>query len=231
VLISVIIPTRNRPDFVLEAVASVLRQSHGNFELIIVNDGTTAVTPSPDSRVRVLDSNQRGAVPARNLGIAEAQGDAIAWLDDDDVWTDTDFLKSATACLNGTADFVFGDGNMVYPDGKSSRSFARDADAVTLAKDNTILISAVCYRKSLHQKLGLFDETLPYYWDWDWYLRVARAGYNLQRIATPTVNIRIHENNMSGLANTTARTENLNDFAQKHRLGKLALKSHVDFAQ
>jgi glycosyltransferase involved in cell wall biosynthesis len=227
-LISCIIPTRNRPEFIVEAAQSVLAQSHSELELIIVNDGKTAVPAFDDVRVRIIDSGQRGAVPARNLGLASARGDAIAWLDDDDVWTNSHFLQYCVVSLKADSDFVFGDGALVFPDGRR-KSFAQDADAATLEYDNTILISAVCYRRTLHDELGMFDETLPYYWDWDWYLRVARANQMITRLMTPVVDIRIHAQNMSGQPNTDARTTNLRLLCDKHGLLEIPLKSHVDF--
>jgi glycosyltransferase involved in cell wall biosynthesis len=226
--ISCIIPTRNRPEFVVEAARSVLAQSHSELELIIVNDGSTPVPALDDVRVRIIDAAQRGAVPARNLGIASASGVAIAWLDDDDVWTDPEFLTKSAACLSGETDFVFADGALVFPDGQR-KPFAQDANETSLQRDNTILISAVCYRAALHTLLGRFDETLPYYWDWDWYLRVARAGKILTRLKTPSVDIRIHAQNMSGHSNTEARATNLKRLCDKHDLPEIPLKSHVDF--
>jgi glycosyltransferase involved in cell wall biosynthesis len=227
-LISCIIPTRNRPEFIIEAGRSVLAQSHSELELIIVNDGATPVSAFDDVRVRIIDSGQRGAVPARNLGVASAQGEAIAWLDDDDVWTDADFLSTCTDRLQVGNDFVFGDGALVFPNG-SRKSFAKHADAETLTRDNTILISAACYWTSLHKELAQFDEALPYYWDWDWYLRVARAGKILSRLASPVVDIRIHAQNMSGQTNTQARATNLRLLCDKHGLPDIPLKSHIDF--
>jgi glycosyltransferase involved in cell wall biosynthesis len=227
-LISCIIPTRNRPEFVAEAARSVLAQSHSELELIIVNDGEAAVPRFDDVRVRMIDSEQRGAVPARNLGVQVARGEAIAWLDDDDVWTDENFLARSLESLKAGSDFIFGDGALVFPDG-SRKPFALNADAVTLTRDNTILISAVCYRRDLHITLGEFDQTLPYYWDWDWYLRVARAGKVLKRLAMPVVDIRIHAQNMSGQSNLDARDKNLRQLCDKHGLPEIRLKSHVDF--
>jgi glycosyltransferase involved in cell wall biosynthesis len=227
-LISCIIPTRNRPEFVVEAARSVLSQSHPELELIIVNDGSTPVQAFDDVRVRIIDSGQRGAVPARNLGVASARGVAIAWLDDDDVWTDPEFLTICADCLSRDSDFVFADGALVFPGGQR-KAFAQDADAQSLQRDNTILISAACYRTALHTELGHFDETLPYYWDWDWYLRVARAGRILTRLKTPSVDIRIHAQNMSGQSNTEARATNLKRLCDKHQLPEIPLKSHVDF--
>ena len=72
VRITCIIPTRNRPDLLSQSAASVLAQSHRDLELIIVNDGTTARTAITDPRVRILNSGEAGAVPARNMGAAAA---------------------------------------------------------------------------------------------------------------------------------------------------------------
>ena len=227
-LITCIIPTRNRPDFILESAASVLAQSHSELELIIVNDGSGPVPLIDDARVRILNSGQAGAVPARNLGAQAARGEAIAWLDDDDRWSDPDFLRDSVALFHADSDFIFGDGHLVFPDG-ARKPFAKDADAESLMRDNTILISSVVYRRSLHHTLGAFDEALPYYWDWDWYIRVARAGHPITRLARPVVDIRIHANNMSGEANAAARKANLDLMCRKHNLPEIPLKSHVDF--
>lgn len=226
---TVIIPTRNRPEFLPLAVESVLSQSVGELELIIVNDGDDDVADFGDRRVRVLKSSRPGGVRARNQGVAAAMGTFIAFLDDDDRWCDRHFLAAALDAFNAGADFVFADGRMVYPDGRPPQVFAQDADADSLSRDNTILISAVTYRHSLHETLGMFDESIPYYWDWDWYLRVARGGSRLQHIPRVAVDIRIHENNMSGTANADARQADLTALARKHTLGDLTLKSHVDF--
>ncbi len=227
-LISCIIPTRDRPDYVLESSASVLRQSHRDIELIIINDGATPVPSFADPRVRIITSGEAGAVSARNMGVMAARGQAIAWLDDDDQWTDDFFLSDCMAALASSADFVFGDGDLAFPNG-SRKAFAYAADAQSLERDNTILISSVCYRARLHADLGMFDEALPYYWDWDWYLRVARDGHLLKRIAKPVVDIRVHSQNMSGSINAEARQANLDAFSAKHGLGEIFLKSHVDF--
>jgi hypothetical protein len=136
--------------------------------------------------------------------------------------------RPAVLQLSGEADFVFADGALVFPDGQR-KPFAQDANETSLQRDNTILISAVCYRAALHTQLGRFDETLPYYWDWDWYLRVARTGKILTRLKTPSVDIRIHAQNMSGHSNTEARATNLKRLCDKHGLPEIPLKSHVDF--
>ena len=227
---TVVIPTRNRTAFLRQAIESVLSQSHAATEIIVVDDGTGAAAALKDASplIRVLDNRERGPVPARNLGVAQAQGDVIAFLDDDDWWTDRDYLSLASHAFGNGAALCFGDGIMAFEDGREQASFAFDADAKSLERDNTILISAVTYRRSLHDSLGPFDESLPFYWDWDWYLRVARAGWPLVHLARPVVAIRVHARNMSGDTLERQRRENLDRFSAKHGLPPLILKNHLN---
>jgi glycosyltransferase involved in cell wall biosynthesis len=227
-LFSVIIPTRNRIDFLKEAVASVLTQNYSRLEVLVVNDGDQAIEQFADKRVRIIDNHQKGAVAARNLGVAQAVGSYISFLDDDDYWVDLTHLAQANAALTDMADFHFANGVMVFPDG-NKKLFSRKADRNTLAKDNTILISTVCYRKALHDQLGMFDNDLPYYWDWDWYLRVANAGFKLSRSNRVATAIRVHSQNMSGEDNKNVRQGNLDRLIAKHGLVGIVLKNHLDF--
>jgi glycosyltransferase involved in cell wall biosynthesis len=227
-LFTVIIPTKNREAYLQCAVASVLGQLGVDFELIIVNDGNLLQTQFTDRRIRVIDNSQRGAVTARNFGVEQARGRYIAFLDDDDHWTDENHLQLAQDQLQINADFYFSNGRMLFPNGHE-RAFEADADCSSLKKDNTILISTVCYKINLHSALGNFDEALPYYWDWDWYLRVARANHKLFHQTKHCVNIVVHAQNMSGQDNLEARRANLDLLSTKHDLGKIDLKNHTDF--
>ncbi len=224
---SVLIPTRNREEYLEKAAASVLSQRDVLLELLIVNDGQPLQQIFSDPRVQVLDNDQRGAVQARNLGVTAAKGEFIAFLDDDDFWIDDHHLSKALRAFEQSADFYFANGEMHFSDG-TVKAFLRDATALTLQHDNTILISAVCYRNSLHTVLGGFDDSLPYYWDWDWYLRVAAAGLKLQHESQPAVAIRVHAGNMSK-QNDAARRANLDALIIKHKLGPIVLKNHTDF--
>jgi glycosyltransferase involved in cell wall biosynthesis len=228
---TVVIPTRNRPEYLSQAVESVFAQNAVSFEVLIIDDGVQAPIPFADSNIRVLNNSQRGPVPARNLGVSQAQGDYIAFLDDDDWWTQPDFLSRSFETLRSGHDFTFADGTLVFMDGAPDLAFAFDANAATLKKDNSILISTVCYARALHISLGMFDEALPYYWDWDWYLRVARSGVSLKRIPESMVSIRVHAGNMSSAVQETARKNNLNALTVKHGLAPLVLKNHLSLAR
>jgi glycosyltransferase involved in cell wall biosynthesis len=230
---SVVIPTRNRPQFLRQSVASVLQQTHLPSEIIIVDDGAGAgeAVAIMSPRISILDNQQRGPVPARNLGVSTATSDFIAFLDDDDWWTDHTYLAQAAALFEAGADFCFADGKMVFENGHDDLPYAFGADAGTLERDNTILISAVTYRRRLHASLGLFDAALPFYWDWDWYLRVARAGCELAHLEKPVVAIRVHDQNMSGDLLEFQRRDNLDALARKHGLPPIPLKNHLDIAR
>lgn len=230
--ISVVIPTRGRHHFLKQALASILEQTHAPCEIIVVDDGEGAADAVGHMHpsIRVLDNRQRGPVPARNMGVAAAKGDCICFLDDDDWFTDAAYLGKAALAFDRGGDFCYADGMLVFEDGRPSLPFAFHADAETLAHDNTILISGVVYRRGLHAELGGFDETLPYYWDWDWYLRIARAGHALTHIRQPAVAIRVHARNMSGESLEGPRRANLDRFSTKHGLAPIPLKNHLDIA-
>ena len=230
--ISVVIPTRGRHHFLKQAIASVLAQTHAPKEIIVVDDGVGAAEAVGHMHpsVTVLDNRERGPVPARNMGVAHATGEVICFLDDDDWFTDDTYFEKAALAFDRGGDFCYADGIMAFEDGRESLPFAFHADADTLTRDNTILISGVLYRRSLHQELGRFDEALPFYWDWDWYLRVARAGHELIHIQMPVVAIRVHARNMSGESLEAQRRANLDAFSTKHALAPIPLKNHLDIA-
>ncbi|MCA3562308.1 MAG: glycosyltransferase family 2 protein [Aestuariivirga sp.] len=230
--ISVVIPTRGRHHFLRQALESVMAQGHAPHEIIVVDDGVGAAeaVAGMHPAIRVLDNGQRGPVPARNLGIAHATGDCICFLDDDDWFIDNGYFARVAEAFARGAGFCFCDGILRFEDGRPDLPFAFDADMETLTRDNTILISGVVYRRSLHLALGTFDESLPYYWDWDWYLRVARAGHPLTHIRMAAVAIRVHAQNMSGESLEAQRRANLDRFSTKHALPPVPLKNHLDIA-
>jgi len=230
--ISVVIPTRGRHHFLRQALDSVLAQGHAPHEIIVVDDGEGAAeaVAGMHPAISVLDNGQRGPVPARNRGVAHATGDCICFLDDDDWFTDNDYFAKAAEAFDRGADFCFANGILHFEDGRPELPFDFHADEESLTRDNTILISGVVYRRALHEQLGAFDESLPFYWDWDWYLRVARAGHSLTHIRRPVVAIRVHAQNMSGESLEAQRRANLDRFSTKHALPPIPLKNHLDIA-
>jgi GT2 family glycosyltransferase len=105
-LITVIMPCYNAAPFVAEAVSCVLEQSYGNVELIVVDDGSTdgsreileELAQTHKQRMRIFSQDRQGPFPARNLGLKNANGEFVAFLDADDYWT-TDCLEKLHAAL------------------------------------------------------------------------------------------------------------------------------------
>ena len=110
ILVSVVMGVYNKADYVGSSLRSVLAQTYGHFELIVVDDASTddtaaVMTAITDPRVRYVRKEHGGAAAARNRGIAEAKGEFIAFQDSDDVWH-SDKLEKQLALLYIVAFFV-----------------------------------------------------------------------------------------------------------------------------
>jgi len=185
--VTVIVPTYNRANLLPHAVDSVLAQSFTDFELLVVDDGSTdntreVVDRYEDSRVRYVRRERGGISAAVNTGIWAASGELIARLDSDDVWL-PELLEVQAAALDGapSAGFVYAKGTPINLAGEPIEGqivgrkpkFGDDAFASLLLADCTCNITIVARLQAL-KEAGLFDETLRMHEDWDMWLRVAR---------------------------------------------------------
>ena len=181
--VSVIIPTYNRAALVQEAVASVLAQTCRDFELLVVDDGSTdgtleALAPW-DGEVKVLSLPvRRGVSGARNAGIAAAQGEWLAFLDADDLWLPEKLARQMAfmeahpqLLLSQTEEIWVRRGLRVNP----PRSHAKAGGDIFLRSLERCLVSpsAVVLHRRLLDEHGGFDESLPAAEDYDLWLRLA----------------------------------------------------------
>jgi len=192
-LVSVIIPTFNRAWVLKEAIDSVLAQDFRDFELIVVDDGST------DNTGQILDAyhqdlmviRQPNKGVARNRGIVEAAGRLIAFLDSDDLWlprklsSQIDFFNSnPAAVINQTEEIWIRNGVRVNPrtrHHKLSGMIFEPSLALCLVSP-----SAVMMKRSLFDEVGLFDEDLPACEDYDLWLRISWR-YPVHLIETPLI--------------------------------------------
>ncbi len=193
--VTVIIPTYNRAGCLREAVDSVLAQDFRDFELIVVDDGSTDDTPrllqEYGDAIRVFRQENRGVSAARNAGIAISRGALIAFLDSDDLWLQgklarqVEFFKAhADALICQTEEIWVRNGRRVNP-GKRHRKrggmiFEPSLDLCLVSP------SAVMVRKELFQCVGFFDEGLPACEDYDLWLRVS-SRYAVHLIDIPLI--------------------------------------------
>ncbi len=194
-LVSVIIPTYNRGWTLKEAIDSVLSQGFENFELIVVDDGST------DNTLDILDGYARdiivlrqdncGVSSARNAGIVSASGQFIAFLDSDDLWLpgklaiQVDFFKSnPDAMICQTEELWIRNGKRVNPK-KRHKKFSGMIFKHSLPLC-IVSPSAVMLKKTLFTKTGMFDENLPACEDYDLWLRIS-CKYPIYLIDTPLI--------------------------------------------
>ncbi|MEW6376342.1 MAG: glycosyltransferase [Thermodesulfobacteriota bacterium] len=182
--VSVIIPAYNRLPMLKEALDSVLAQDFEDFELIIVDDGSTDGTGEEmkkyGGRVRLFQhSENRGVSAARNRGILHARGKYTAFLDSDDLWVKGK-LKIQVAFLDDNPQYP-----LCYTDEVWIRKGKRVNPMLKHTKYSgwifekclplcTISPSSAMMRKTLFSRVGLFDEALPVCEDYDFWLRVSR---------------------------------------------------------
>ncbi|MDL1963371.1 MAG: glycosyltransferase [Deltaproteobacteria bacterium] len=194
-LVSVIIPTYNRGWILKETIDSVLTQDFTNFELIVVNDGSTDNTQdilnSYKEDIIVLQQNNKGVSAARNMGIASASGRLIAFLDSDDLWLpkklsiQVDFFNAnLDALICQTEEIWVRNGIRVNP-GKRHKKLSGSIFEPSLYLC-LVSPSAVMIKRSLFENAGMFDETLPACEDYDLWLRVS-CRYPVYLIDIPLI--------------------------------------------
>jgi glycosyltransferase involved in cell wall biosynthesis len=204
--VSIIIPCYNYARFLPDAVRSVLAQTFTDWELIVVDDGSTDTTLTTarqlmaqhsDRRIRVFQQPNAGPAAARNSGAERASGEYLLFLDADDTLAPT-LLERATAILRQLPLVGF-----VY---SGMRLFGQDQhewpsvpfDLRLLALDNYVPPHALV-RRTAWQQVGGFDaaRSLWAFEDWDFWLRVVTAGWQGWHIAEPLVGYRRHGRSLS----------------------------------
>lgn len=189
--VSVIIPTYNRASTIKRAIDSVLGQTYQDFELIVVDDGSTDDTQQivdsyKDSRVRYLKTEERrGANHARNVGIQNAKGEYIAFQDSDDLWFKDKLEKQMDVFrMQDDVDIVFSRFMRRYLDGSTelipNKNFTQEMlgkdIAHILSRENVIGTPTMIVRKQCFVQYGLFDIEAPRFQDWEINLRFAQGA-------------------------------------------------------
>jgi glycosyltransferase involved in cell wall biosynthesis len=205
--VSIVIPAYNAMAYLPATVATVLQQTFSDFEVLIINDGSTDQITSwaaglTDRRLRLITQVNQGLSAARNAGITQAQGDYIAFLDADDLWVPSKLAKQV-ACFerDPAIGLVYTAVLFVDCQGQSTgRVMASDLTGNVwseLVKRNAIdCPSSVMVRRECFDRVGLFDRTLRSIEDWDMWLRIA-AEYPLAVIPEPLTHYRQVPNSMS----------------------------------
>lgn len=211
--ISIILPTYNRAHLLKRAINSVLNQTFKNWELLIIDDGSTDNTKniindfSNDNRIKYFyKENSGGPAGPRNMGINEATGEYIAFLDSDDEWL-SEKLEKQLSLFNNTnfnIGFVGCNVNIIE---KLNDNTLKSSDykikyngniLQNILESNFILsCSNVLTKKNILIQNGGFDTQLKYLDDWDMWIKISMSGYDFDFIKYPLFNYYIHETNIT----------------------------------
>ena len=193
--VSVIITTYNRAAMVTEAVKSVLAQEMTDFELIVIDDGSTDETEERlsiyGSRLKYYQQENAGVSSARNRGLESARAPLVAFLDSDDLWLPAKLqvqhkymMEHPEVHICQTEEIWWRNGRQVNPKRHhrkpSGDIFRRSLDLCLVSP------SAVMMQRQLFEKVGYFDEELPAAEDYDLWLRIS-VEYPVPLLPDPVV--------------------------------------------
>lgn len=209
-MFSVIIPLYNKQLSITNTVESVLSQTYQNFEIIVVNDGSTdnsrkVVEKISDPRIRLIDQVNQGVSAARNRGIKEAKNEWIALLDGDDIWR-TDHLEEIVKMMDElppsskrkvyVTSFDYSNKPSLRPNANNFKSYEVN-NYFKAARCKTIICSSiVVIHKACFNSIGMFKENLNRGEDLDLWARLAKE-YKIVKSPKVTATYRIEAENRS----------------------------------
>ncbi|MFC2061357.1 glycosyltransferase family 2 protein [Elusimicrobiota bacterium] len=180
---SVIIPSYNRKLFLGKAVETVLSQSYAEFEIIIIDDGSTDGTKEllekyEDERIRYIYQDNRGVSSARNRGLKEAQGEYIAFLDSDDWWHRDKLTETDLAVEDNPEYLIFHTQEKWYRNGKvlnQKKIHEKPSGYIfeNCLKLCSVSISTAAVKREIFEDIGSFAEDLPVCEDYDLWIRIS----------------------------------------------------------
>lgn len=209
-MFSVVIPLYNKELSITNTVQSVLDQTCQDFEIVIINDGSTdnsikAVEAINDSRIRLIHQENQGVSAARNRGIKEAKYDWIAFLDGDDLW-EPNHLEEITKMMNMypeekvfVTSFVYSDNRPMFKHPRATPIFKIENYFKEALKESLMWTSIVVANKECFGKVGGFNIELTNGEDLDLWARIARK-YIIVKSTLITAIYRVESENRTGIA-------------------------------
>ena len=204
-LVSVIIPTYNRANYLVQSLESVLAQTYRNLEVIVVNDGSTDETKATLepylNRIAYIEKENGGKSSAVNLGLKHIRGEYVWVFDDDDIAL-SELVESQMAIFDSRPEVGFIYSGYAFFEGKDPSDVTETVEAVLppegemlglLLNGNFISSVSVIVRRECYDRVGCYDERLVRAQDYDMWIRLARAGFKAGVIRQPLVRVRKHE--------------------------------------
>ena len=242
--VTAIVATRDRPRLLAAALAGIAAQRTAPLEVRIGDAGDSAtafevVEAAGLLEVTVVPVPGAIAAVARNRAAAGARGEALAFLDDDDVWLPDHLEGLAPALADEAPGMAYRDAAVVRerlePDGGrielARRVIARDWDRELMGRWGYVPPSALGLRRDLFERLGGFDERMRYSEDWDLVLRAAAAAGPPRRVPGVTVEVRMREAGNASADRGPDRQACLDLLSRRHGLAPIPIATFWEVAE
>jgi glycosyltransferase involved in cell wall biosynthesis len=203
-LVTTIIPVYNGEKFLSQAIESVRGQNYAPLEIIVVDDGSTDGTADRIKNlgddIHYIYQENRGPAAARNTGLKLARGEFIAFLDVDDLWPEGKLGSQVERLLQDPSlEIVTGRIQYIFLDGTDD-SLVRNLDGNNTV--SSVNLGSALFRRSVFEKVGVFNETLQRGEDGDWFLRALEQDVSILILDEVTLYYRQHGKNITrGLGN------------------------------
>jgi len=208
--VSIIIPCYNAEKYIAETIASVMNQTYSNWELIIVNDGSTDGSKqfikqfeNKEQRIRIINKLNSGVSDTRNKGLELANGEFVTFLDADDVWHITNLEKKVNFLAPTDYDVVYSYCQMIDEHSNqinkilTGENDLKIEDFLSLKANYNTAPSGVVFKKHVLDKIKGYDTNLSNNADQDILIQTLAQGFKIDVIHEILWDYRIHEENMS----------------------------------
>lgn len=205
--ISIVIPVFNGEKTIEETIQSITNQTFDDFEIIVINDGSTdstldIISSLNEPRLNIFSYTNAGLSAARNRGIAKAKGEYISFIDADDMWTDNKLEEQLKALQKNSqasvayswTNWIDENGNFLRPGGHINAN--GDVFLQLLKRDFIESGSNVIVKTKALATVGNFDDSINAVADWDMWLRLAES-YQFVCVPIPQILYRVSVNSMS----------------------------------
>ena len=206
-LVSIIMAAYNAEKTIAKSIESVLQQTYGNFELLVINDcskdatkGIVEFYQNKDSRVKLIDNKiNRGVSYTRHVGLLQARGEYIAILDSDDSWQKDKLQKQISLILSKNAKLVFTGVSFIDENNFKKTWIMHVPESInykTLLYQNMITNSSALVEKTLYEQYESMGDQM--HEDYACWLRILRSGVIAYGINEPLIEYRVSSQSKSG---------------------------------
>lgn len=219
-LVSVILPLFNGRQYLSQALCSVLAQTYRRIEIIVIDDGSTdngTEVLSAFPSVVLLQQENRGAASARNLGLAHARGEFLAFIDQDDVWLERKVERQMSYLRENTDKYLVLCHQRIVLEEIGTQSVSSNATNRKIVECNvaqnsletvgkqSFSPSAMLMRRSIFDLVPAFDESFPRYSEAAFFFQLRELGIEIPVLPEILILKRYHENNTSLATQNTTR--------------------------